>query len=163
MLSCLLLSSVVLSCLSSVISAFFLYLSLSVCPCDVVCCGVWCVSLWSWCCWWSWCVFGVRHTEKNVEKPVCGFSDTPPCVRSKRPRVYRHHAHMLKHVCAWCRYTRGRFERTHALLSPPPTNHTHTHAKKKTKTKEKGRNHRQYCFYQNLLTKGYHVPQRFTK
>ena len=32
--------------------------------------------------------------------------DSPclPCVRSKRPRVYR---------CAWCQYTRGRFERTH--------------------------------------------------
>ena len=36
-----------------------------------------------------------------------------PCVRSKRPRVYRHHAHMLKHMCAWRRYTRGRFEPTH--------------------------------------------------
>ena len=36
-----------------------------------------------------------------------------PCVRSKRPRVYRHHAHMSYHMCAWCRYTRGRFERTH--------------------------------------------------
>ena len=38
-----------------------------------------------------------------------------PCVRSKRskrPRVYRHHVHMLKHMCAWCRYTRGRFEWT---------------------------------------------------
>ena len=31
----------------------------------------------------------------------------------KRPRVYRHHAHMLKHMCAWCPYTRKRFERTH--------------------------------------------------
>ena len=28
-------------------------------------------------------------------------------------RVYQQHAHMLKHVCAWCRYTRGRMERTH--------------------------------------------------
>ena len=44
--------------------------------------------------------------------PVCGFR-TSPCVRSKRPRVYQHHAHMFQHVRAWCRYTRGRFERTH--------------------------------------------------
>ena len=28
-------------------------------------------------------------------------------------RVYRHHAHMLKHMCAWCRHTQGRFECTH--------------------------------------------------
>ena len=39
-----------------------------------------------------------------------------PRVHSTRPRVYRHHAHMLKHVCAWCRYTRRRFERTHGDL-----------------------------------------------
>ena len=38
---------------------------------------------------------------------------TCPCVRSKRPRVYRHHAHMCFNMCAWCRYTRGRFEHTH--------------------------------------------------
>ena len=38
---------------------------------------------------------------------------TSPCVDSKRARVYRHHAHMLKHVCAWCWYTRRRVERTH--------------------------------------------------
>ena len=36
---------------------------------------------------------------------VCTFK-TSPCVPAPR-------AHMLKHVCAWCRYTRGRFERTH--------------------------------------------------
>ena len=43
----------------------------------------------------------------------CVDSTRPPCVRSKRPRVYRHHAHMLKHMCAWCRHTRGRFECAH--------------------------------------------------
>ena len=37
----------------------------------------------------------------------------PPCVRPRRPRVCLHHAHMLKHVCAWCPHTRGRFECTH--------------------------------------------------
>ena len=36
--------------------------------------------------------------------PVCGFN---------RPRVYRHHAHMFKHMYAWCWQTRGRFECTH--------------------------------------------------
>ena len=86
----------------------------------VVLCGV---SLWSWCCWWSWCVFGVCvrvclcvfvccGTLKNVENP-CVDSKTPPCVQSKRPGVCRHHAYMLKHMCAWCRYTRRRVERTH--------------------------------------------------
>ena len=44
--------------------------------------------------------------------PVCP-SKKPPCVDSKRPRVYRHHARMCYHMCAWCRYTRGRFESTH--------------------------------------------------
>ena len=37
----------------------------------------------------------------------------PPCVHSKRPRVCRHHAHMLKSMCACCWHTRGRFECTH--------------------------------------------------
>ena len=62
---------------------------------------------------------------------------TPPCVRSKRPRVYRHHVHMLKHKSARCRYTLGRFERTHggvldehteglsACLTTPHTHHDH--------------------------------------
>ena len=36
-----------------------------------------------------------------------------PCVRSKRHRVCWHHAHTCFNMCAWCRYTRGRFERTH--------------------------------------------------
>ena len=37
--------------------------------------------------------------------PVCGFKASL-CVRSKRPRVYRHHAHMFEHMCAWCWHTR---------------------------------------------------------
>ena len=40
---------------------------------------------------------------KNV--PVCTFK-TSPFVPAPR-------AHMFQHVCAWCRYTRGRVERTH--------------------------------------------------
>ena len=47
------------------------------------------------------------------KKPsVCRFK-TSPCVGSKRLRVYRQHAHMFQHMCAWCRHTRGRFECTH--------------------------------------------------
>ena len=55
------------------------------------------------------------------------------------PRVYRHHAHMLKHMCAWCRHTQGRFECTHLgvsyihtrffprFFSVPQHTQTHTH------------------------------------
>ena len=45
---------------------------------------------------------------------VCPLN-TPPRVRPKHPCVCRRHAHMLKHVCAWCRYTRARFELTSIL------------------------------------------------
>ena len=62
-----------------------------VCVCGVVWCAVWCGTL----------------------KTPCVDSETPPCVDSKRPRVCRQHAHMLFSMCAWCRYTRGRFECTH--------------------------------------------------
>ena len=57
-------------------------------------------------------MFGKQNWRQPLS--VCRFK-TAPCVHSKRPRICRHHAHMLKHVCAWCRYTRGRgrFERTH--------------------------------------------------
>ena len=63
-----------------------LHLSLSS-PCVVVCCCrvVLCMSLWS--------------------RRVC-----VRCVHSKRLRVYKHHVRMWKHLRAWCRYTRGRFE-----------------------------------------------------
>ena len=43
------------------------------------------------------CVPVLRHAEKNEEKPYVD-SDTPPCVHSKRPRVCRHHAHMLMYM-----------------------------------------------------------------
>ena len=42
-----------------------------------------------------------------------GTQKKPPCVDSKRPRVYRHHAHMCYHMRAWRLNTRGRFESTH--------------------------------------------------
>ena len=68
----------------------------------VVC--VWCVCLVSVCL--------LRHAEKTWKNP-CVDSKTPPCVHSKRPRVCRHHAHMCFNMCAWCPYTRERFECTH--------------------------------------------------
>ena len=58
---------------------------------------------------------------------------TSPCVRSTRPRVCRHHAHMLKHVCAWCRYTRGRVDWTHGFFQRV-THRTHTHTTPQHKT-----------------------------
>ena len=68
---------------------------------------------------------------------VCPFK-TCPCVRSKRPRLCRHHAHMCFNMCAWCRYTRGRFERTYGVVlnghtgvfpvcHTTHTTHHHTH------------------------------------
>ena len=55
----------------------------------------------------------VSRTDDDPLLPRVYVQRSPPFVDSKRPRVYRHHAHMLKHVCAWCRHTRGRFECTH--------------------------------------------------
>ena len=61
----------------------------------------------------------MKNTRLTTTPPLLPSS---PCVHSTRLRVYvqnvpvyggRYHAHMLKHVCAWCRYTRGRLERTH--------------------------------------------------
>ena len=68
----------------------------------------------------------------------------PPCVDSKRPHVYRHHAHMLKHMCAWCRHKRGRlecthggvFESTHGFFTffQRAATHTHKHTHTRTNT-----------------------------
>ena len=35
----------------------------------------------------------------TLKNPVCPLN-TSPCVRSKRPRVYRHHAHTCCNMCA---------------------------------------------------------------
>ena len=84
------------------------------CCCCVLCVvACRCVSLWSWLWLWSWCgVCGVACVVWHAETTVCRFK-TPPCVHSKRHRVYRHHAHMCFNMCAWCQYTRKRFECTH--------------------------------------------------
>ena len=119
------LSSFIFFCLlvtplpSSLLSlSCLLSLSLSVSPRDVVCGVVWCVSLWSWCCWWSWCVFvccGTRKTWKNPcvdskkrlrvsirNVPVCTF-ETSSCVPAPRPHVVR-----------------GRFGWTHGVQGSSP-------------------------------------------
>ena len=78
----------------------------------------------------------VSRTNEDPLLPRVYVQKRPPCVDSKRPRVYRHHAHMLKQMCAWCRHTRGRFYmHTEAFLNPHTVfsrffsvpQHTHTH------------------------------------
>ena len=87
----------------------------------------------------SWAFLGKQNWRwpsplSPLPLPSVCPSKKPPCVDSKRPRVYRHHAHMCYHMCAWCRYTRGRFESTHGGFFCVPsraTHHTtfHTHTR----------------------------------
>ena len=85
----------VAQCVVRVGCAFCVSVSLCVCVRGVCCvCAVWCVAR-----------PGTRKT------PVCRFK-TSPCVGSKRLCVCRHHAHMLKNMCAVCQSWR-RFEPTH--------------------------------------------------
>ena len=115
-LSCLVFSRIVLSlflCLSLSLSVSVFFLCLSLCFClslSLSLClsvSVWCCVLWC-CVVCVWCVVCVVWCVARL-----GTQKKPPCVDSKRPRVYRHHAHMCYHMCAWCRYTRGRFESPH--------------------------------------------------
>ena len=57
---------------------------------------------WCWCWCWCWCVTLI--STSTLSKPLLS-----PCVRAKRPRVYRHHARKTPH-------------RTH---TPRPQKHTH--------------------------------------
>ena len=104
-LSCLVLSCLVLSCLVLSFSVFFLCLSLSLSPCDVVCdsaCGVCrCVV----CCAVVWCVCGTLKT------PVCRFK-TSPCVPAPRAHVETHVRVVPVHTGTFRTYTRRRFEWT---------------------------------------------------
>ena len=72
--------------------------SVSVCCCVLVCvvCAVWCVAC---------------DTMKNSVCPL----NTSPCVRSKRPRVYRHHAHTCFNMCARGARTHGDALNLHAV------------------------------------------------
>ena len=91
---------------SGVVVVLLLWCGVSCCVvlcCVVLCCVVLCCVVL--CCVVLCCVvlcFGVR----------CGVWCVV-CVRPKRHLLYRHHAHMLKHMCGWCRYTRGRVEWKH--------------------------------------------------
>ena len=58
----------------------------------VMCGVVWCGVVYVWCVW-------------------CGTLKTPPCVRSRRLRVY------VQHMRAFSEYTRRRFESTHGGVS----------------------------------------------
>ena len=56
---------------------------------------------------------GLFLVSRTGDDHPCVDSRTLPCVHSKRPCVYRHHARMLKSMCVCCRHTRRRFECTH--------------------------------------------------
>ena len=74
---------------------------------------LWCVC--AWCvvlCMWRGLARG--------KPPVCRFK-TPPCVGSKRLRVYRQNARICYHMRAFCGYTRKRFEPTHGCVLNPHT------------------------------------------
>ena len=70
------------------------------------------------------------HTHTPIP---CVRSKRTPCVHSKVPRVYRHHARKCYRNAAWCRYTRGRFECTHGGFSALPTPHRDAHSTITTK------------------------------
>ena len=89
----------------------------------------------------------VSRTDDDTLHPMCGF-ESFPCVRSKRPLVYRHHAHMFQHMCAWCRHTRDVlnvhteaffkpntvFSRFSACRNTNKLTHKHTHKHTHTNT-----------------------------
>ena len=157
---CLLLLHLVLSCLifSFVVSSLRLLSLLTpsqsfsvsflrvmwcvvVCVCVVCVWCVWCVCVWCVCvyvCMLLLCVW-LCVCVVCVWCWLCDTLKKPPCVDSKSPRVYGHHAHMCFNMCAWCRHTRGRFESRHGEnfeRTHGPSPNTHTHAKKGVKTKE---------------------------
>ena len=142
--SCLVSSSLVLSCVVSLSLSLFLCLS----PCDVVCCVVWCVSLWP-CCWWSWCVFDVcvccGTLKKRGKKRI--WLEERLRVYIRNVPVYAGTTRTCVETCAWCRYTRRRFERTHGDVLNPHTG---------------GRGVIVSSAHPNLPTHGYHVLQKFT-
>ena len=114
-LSLLALSSLCLSLLALSQSSCCVSLCLSMSPCDVVCGSAHVVSVVvSVVCRCGYgCGRGVcACVVYTLENSVCPFN-TSSCVRLRRRRVCRHHANMCFNMCAWCWYTRRRFERTH--------------------------------------------------
>ena len=138
--------------LSSCLVSRLVFLS----PCVVVvCCGVLCLVC---------CVLCVVVCCCGAVAVWCVTLKNLPCVRSKCPRVYRHHAHMYKNMCAWCQYTRGHFERTHGGRGRGGQRDTpHRHSTQHTTTHKTQHTREHNTAYQNLPTQGYHVLQRFTK
>ena len=139
-LSRLVLSRLVFSCLVLRDSGrmFRVLLSVLCCVLCVSLCVVVClfgsVSFIVWLCGWFVCLgllglvcVGGRGRGVYVERvSVCTFK-TFPCVPAPSPHV--------SYMCAWCRYTRGRFERTHgffftffhrAATPRPQRHHDHT-------------------------------------
>ena len=114
---------------------------LSLCLRVLLCVVLYCCSVLLWCVWCVWCVVC------GVCGVWCGTLEKLPCVDSKRPRVYRHQAHMCYHMRAWCQYTRGRFESRHGGVL-----NLHT-----------GEGVTVSSAHRNLPTQGNHVPQRFTE
>ena len=57
----------------------------------------------------------------------------PNCMASRLCHR-RVRAHVFQHMCAWCRYTRGRFERTHGGVSESTYRAAHTHRTHQTHT-----------------------------
>ena len=106
----------------------------------------------------------LKTCQKSLVLPMNNVS---VCAFKTSPFVPAPRAHMFQHVCAWCRYKRGRFERTHGdVLSghtgffqcatpqtthhTPPHNteqHTTTHGdrdrQRQTETEEEDRERRQ--------------------
>ena len=72
------------------------------------------------------------------ENPVCPLI-TCPCVRSKRPRVYRHHAHMCFNMSA-CAGVHG--DVLNAPHGDVQDGHTETF---RTDTRRGGEGHLQFC------------------
>ena len=101
--SCLVSSYPVLSCFVFFRLSSSVFFSLPLCPCllslslsltlslflSLFRVVLWCVVLWCVC----GVVCGVVCVVWHRENPVCPLK-TSPCVRSKRPRVCRHHEHM---------------------------------------------------------------------
>ena len=84
----------------------------------------------------------IRLRRKTNDKNTCFTDENTPHVSTQtRPRVYAKNVPVCtgKHVCALCRHTRGRFERTHGDVlnghtgffsvshHTPHTPHRHTH------------------------------------
>ena len=80
------------------LSSFSVWCGVCLCVLCVAVCVAVCVSV---CVVWCGVCRVVWHAE-NLRVYI-----------QKRPRACRQHAHMLFNMCAWCPYTRGRFESRH--------------------------------------------------